>query len=411
MMKSHLFGRSQRILWAVLLLAGVLALSSCSKPNTPAPIPQPTWTPTVVSAETDRLPTHTPSPTSAPTSTPTHTITVIPSPTLSPLPTVTPTPEATPFPPGPASKLGVFVGRNDPQLFDLLHTGNLAMVKTLEYDANFVTEIKQIDADTFVVARFTPLPLPDFDHWDPIAAAHAFVDQLLPIATHPQRLAAIDCWESYNEPVLSTQEQMASYARFEAERTRLLAEHGIASCIGNFSVGHPELDLWPAFFPALQAAKEHHGFLALHEYSAPYLWFGSGPHQNDPGANEGDEGWLTLRYRKVYRQYLQPADLAIPLVITETGIDGLVPNRPGDASARGWRDFIPFWQEESAFQRTPFGFYVEQLAWYDAELQKDDYVIAASIFVLAGPAGWQSYDIGGPGLDILKQYLSVHPQP
>ena len=326
-----------------------------------------------------------------------------------PAPSPTPTPTATPFPPGPPSKLGVFVGRNDPQLFDLLKTGNLALVKTLEYDANFVAEIKRADPDVFLVARYTPLPLPDFDAWDPIAAAHQFAELIIPIATDPQRLAAIDCWESYNEPVVANAGQMAGYARFEAERTRLLAEAGVASCIGNFGTGQPALELWPAFYPALQAAKTYGGYLALHEYSAPYLWFGSGVNQLNAEANEGDEGWLSLRYRKVYRSYLQPADLAIPLVITEAGVDGLVGNRPGPGDARGWREFVAFWRSQGAVGNTDFGFYMEQLAWYDAELQKDDYVIGAAIFALAGPAGWQSYEIGGPWLPIFQQYLAVHP--
>jgi len=329
---------------------------------------------------------------------------------LSSTPTITPAPPtATPFPPGPASKLGVFVGRNDPQLFTLLQTGNLAVVKTLEYDPNFVTEIKENEPYVFLVARYTPLPQPDFSITDPIAAARAFSELILPIATEPRRLAAIDCWEAYNEPQVTDEAQMASLAAFEAERVRLLAKAGVKSCIGNFGVGQPSLELWPAFYPALEAAKTYGGYLALHEYSAPYLWFGSGTSQNQPGADEGDEGWLTLRYRKVYRDYLQPADLAIPLVITEAGIDGLVGNRPGPQAARGWQDFADYWQEQGAVDTSVFGFYLEQLAWYDAQLAQDDYVIGAAIFALAAPQGWPSYEIGGDWLAIFEQYLSVHP--
>ncbi|MCP4165778.1 MAG: hypothetical protein GY759_07770 [Chloroflexi bacterium] len=332
-----------------------------------------------------------------------------PSPTPSPLPTATPTPTATPFPPGPPSKLGLLVGRNDPQIFDLLETGNVSVIKTLEYDANFVAEIKRISPQTLIVARYTPLPLPDLNQWDPIAAARAFVDLLAPIAVEPRRLANIDCWESYNEPVIYNAEQMASYAQFEAERTRLLAEMGIRSCVGSFSTGQPSLELWPAFFPALQAAKTWGGYLSLHEYSAPYMWFASGPHQLTEDGDEGDEGWLTLRYRKVYRNFLAPNGLDIPLVITETGIDGQVGNRPGPEGL-GWQDFGRWWREQGGVSTTEEGFYVEQLAWYDAELMKDDYVLGATIYALAGPQGWQSFEIGGLTVNILEQYLAVHPQ-
>ena len=59
----------------------------------------------------------------------------------------------TPFPPGPPSKLGLFISRNDPRIFDLLRTGNVALIKTLEYDPNFAAEIKQISPKTLLVGR------------------------------------------------------------------------------------------------------------------------------------------------------------------------------------------------------------------------------------------------------------------
>jgi len=416
--------KSARIL-ALALIAMSLLLAACGR-DAPTPTPTPTRTvpppptanqsptaslsPTPAPATPPAPETHHPlvlnqqspltTPTSQPQDEPTSTATLFPTPT--------PTPSATPFPPGPPSKLGLFVGRNDPQLFDLLKTGNVAIVKTLEYDSNFVAEIKAISPETLVVARYTPLPLPDLSNWDPIAAANNYVNLLLPIATEPRRFANIDCWEAYNEPNPTNAEQMASLATFEAERTRLLAEAGIRSCIGNFSTGQPPLELWPAFFPALEAAKTHDGYLALHEYSAPYMWFGSGPHQLQAGSDEGDEGWLTLRYRKVYRHILQPAGLDIPLVITETGVDGQVGNRPGP-KGKGWQDFAEFWRGEDQISTIAEGFYVEQLAWYDAEMDQDDYLKGAAIYALAGPQGWASFEIGGMTTEILKQYLAVHP--
>jgi hypothetical protein len=140
------------------------------------------------------------------------------------------------------------------------------------------------------------------------------------------------------------------------------------------------------------------------------MWFGSGPHQLQAGSNEGNEGWLTLRYRKVYRQILEPVGLNIPLVITETGVDGQVGNRPGP-EGKGWKDFVDFWSGEGRISTLAEGFYVEQLAWYDAEITQDDYLEGAAIFALAGPQGWSSFEIGGITTDILEQYFSVHPAP
>lgn len=387
--------RDRRRFLRLLATAGLTVLAGCR------PRPTPTGTPTLP-------PTFTPSPSPRPSPTPSPQPTP-PAPTATTPPTpAPPTPTATPFPPGPPSKLGVFIARYEPSLFALLRTGNVAVVKTLEYDPNFVAEIKAISPQTLVIARYTPLPTPDLTSFDPLAAARQFAETLLPIATEPRRLAAVDAWEAYNEPVANDASQMAALAAFEAERTRLLAAAGIRSCVGNFGTGQPALELWPAFFPALAAVREYGGFLGLHEYSAPYLWFGSGPHQLDPGADEGDTGWLTLRYRKVYRHYLQPAGLAVPLVITELGIDGGVAPRPGPPGL-GWRDFADFWQAEGRVSTTAAGFYIEQLAWYDAELQKDEYVRGAAVYALAAFAGWASFELLGPAAAILEQYLAVHP--
>jgi len=40
--------------------------------------------------------------------------------------------------------------------------------------------------------------------------------------------------------------------------------------------------------------------------------------QSTPGVDEGDEGWLTIRYRKSYRHYLGPLGYGdVPLLITK----------------------------------------------------------------------------------------------
>ena len=83
--------------------------------------------------------------------------------------------------------------------------------------------------------------------------------------------------------------------------------------------------------------------------------------------------------------------------------------RPGPPGL-GWQDFQEFWKAEGQVRTSPAGFYVEQLAWYDAELQMDDYVLGASIFALAAPFGWHRFELLGSCADILKQYIAVHPR-
>lgn len=403
---SPLPSRVGRRAFLSALAAGLASVLAACRRVTPVPAPTPTRTLRPVATVTVSAP-----PPSATPSPATATATAVIAPTSTPTairpPSPTPTPTATPFPPGPPTKLGLFISRNDPRIFDLLSTGNVAIIKTLEYDPNFVTDIKKLSPQTLLIGR---IDLPQLDLAglnDPLAAARAFADRLLPIATEPRRKAAVDAWEAYNEPVAETPEHMARLAQLEAERTRLLAEQGIRSVIGNFSTGTPELDLWPHFRPALEAAKRHGGYLGLHEYSAPTMQFGTPQNPLGWGTDPAQEGWLTLRYRKVYRSYLAPNGLILPLVITEAGIDGAVANRPGPP-AQGWKDFRKYWDDLGMGQDAA-GNYMEQLAWYDACLQQDDYVLGAAIFAAAASPGFETYELLDEVFPFLRQYLAVHP--
>lgn len=363
---------------------GYLPIMGDAGPAQVALAPEPTLTPTP------------PKPTATPTPAP---------------PTPTPTPQATPFPPGLPSKLGLFVARNHPQIFEVLATKAVTVVKTLELDRNFVAQIKQTSPGTRVIGR-----LPDGDlsqvtlsQLDPIPAAQAYVERLLPFADDPERRPYFDGWETYNEPVAGSADEMARWADFEAERVRLLGDRGIRSVIGNFGTGQPPLELWESFLPAIQAAQQYDGWLGLHEYSAPTIYFLTTRENQGryPGVTPEDTGWLTLRYRQVYNQILIPRGLAIPLVFTELGVDGYVANRPGPADALGWHHFQDFWAQNGYGLWGP-GAYIEQLVWFDEAMRQNDYVIGGCIFAMAGSQLWESYDILGPAAAVLQQYLSVH---
>ncbi len=372
------------------------------------------------------IPTNTP----LPTFTPTPTTTPLPTSTLVPdLPTGTspatpiavatqttpkivapPTP--TPYPPRPPSQLGLFVTRFHPKILEIVAQGKPVLVKTLEIDANFTKGLKDASPATIIVGRLH-LDQLNLDV-DPKPLAQDYVNKILPFATDPKRMDAFDAWEAYNEPVADTPDKMKRLADFEAERTRILAENGVRSVVGNFATGHPPLELWPEFKPALAAIRQYNGYLGLHEYSAPVMQFRTGNLQlnNDPG--QGDEGWLTLRYRKAYRQHLIPMGFGdIPTLMTECGIDGLIRPRPGPEKAAGWLDFLDTWRD-NGLRDDPPGVYMDQLIWYDQNLQQDDYIKGAAIF-LAGTNDrqWASYDIlgheAGRMADLLLQYLAAHP--
>ncbi len=227
----------------------------------------------------------------------------------------------------------------------------------------------------------------------PAEAAQRFInDQLATYQTNP----AIKYWEGHNEPVWNDEDGMGWYAQFEVERMRLMADLGLKCVIGNFATGSPRLELWPAFFPALRVARQYQAILGLHEYSCPWMWWMTGKYQLDPNEDQGDEGWTTLRYRKIYRQYLIPNGLGdVPLVITECGIDPLVNPKPPGAPSGTWRHLGSFWAEHDN-EPDAADYYFRQLVWYDRELQKDDYVIGATVFTWGNFGGaWEDFEVAG----------------
>lgn len=236
----------------------------------------------------------------------------------------------------------------------------------------------------------------------PLQAARQYVQDML--ATY-QANPFIKYWEGHNEPVWSNLEGMDWYAQFEIERMKLMAQYGLKCVIGNFATGTPPLELWPAFIPALQAARQYEALLGLHEYSCPWMWWMTGKHQLDPNEDQGDEGWATLRYRKVYRRYLIPKGLGdVPLVITECGIDPLVNPKPSGAPSGTWKQLGDFWvSHDNELDKADY--YFRQLVWYDKELQKDAYVVGATIFTWGNFGGaWADFD--GAGTDVSKKLVA-----
>lgn len=381
-----------------------LSVHPCTPTHTPTPQTYTEYLPWVeryspLSAASEPILTPTP-PKGTPT--PTWTNTAVPP---------TPTPTITPFPPGPPSKLGVFITRNDPQLFTLLKTGGVAVVKTLELDANFARQIKETSPRTRLIGRIN-LPQLELRTLNATTTAKDFVNRLLPFADHPARRPYFDAWEGFNEPVAGNVDEIKRLTEFEVERTRLLSERGIRSVIGNFGTGQPPLGMWEHFLPAVKEAQAHDGWLGLHEYAAPTIYYlstrdGQGRY---PGIGPQDSGWLTLRYRQVYNQILKPANLDIPLVMTELGIDGLIIDRPGPINVHGWQHFQQYWAQNGFGIWGP-GAYVEQLVWYDQAMQQDPYVVGGCIFALAASQGWQTYEISGSVVTVLQQYFKVHAPP
>lgn len=352
----------------------------------------------------------------SPTPSPTHpilpTILPSPSPSATPIPTDTPvpasptpapTPTKTPWPPFPRpSKLGIVVQWfRDVHIVNMIVNTRMRVVKIID-DFGRAPEIKAGSPNTILIGRITRNHDFGFEEHirdgrtDMRAAAEWYVNRFLDIYLNNPH---IDYWEGHNEPRPHNHEVMRLFAQFEIERMKLMAQRGLKCAIGNFPNGSPDLELWVDFLPALQVAKQLGGILALHEYASPTM---------DAGVDhQTGEGWFTLRYRKVYR-YMVPPAYQIPIVITETGIDD-IPTFQGPPN-RGWRNYLSYWQQQGFGD--PHFFYLRQLWWYDEELQKDDYVLGATIYIAGAFDNQDPYEIMvEPFRELLEDYLRAHPNP
>lgn len=287
--------------------------------------------------------------------------------------------------PSGASKLGLHVTRNaDPAIMAFVEDAQPAVITGVG-DLGWLADVKEVSPHTITVGRFEEVD--QSLNGDPVTRAREFVN------LHAGQYLAnpgVDYWLGWNEPGIDGPEEMSWYAEFERERVIAMAEIGLKVAIGNFSTGTPEADEFAAFLPAIAAAKQRQGVLALHEYSAPNMREGIG--HGIPGLEAHPEaGSLTLRYRYWYETYLRYNDLVLPLIITEAGIDGGVLQEYGGAYA-GWDTFTGELPEQ--VQGITLEEYLRDLDWYDNELRRDPYVIGFAIFNTGDAGGkWASFDV------------------
>lgn len=281
------------------------------------------------------------------------------------------------------SKLGIHVTRNsDPAIMTFVAETQPAVVVAVG-DVGWLADVKEASPDTITVGRFEVAD--QTMTGDPAERAREFVE------AHAGLYLAnpgVDYWLGWNEPGIDGAEDMAWYAAFEKERVIAMAEIGLKTAIGNFSTGTPEADEFAAFLPAIMAAKQYDGVLAVHEYSAPRMADGAG--YAIPGIEANSQaGSLTLRYRYWYDTYLRHNDLVIPLIVTEAGIDGGVLSPDYD----GWTTFTGESADDD-MESITLDDYLTDLDWYDNELRRDPYVLGFAVFNLGDANGeWASFDL------------------
>ena len=326
----------------------------------------------------------------APKATPVPATTATLAPTVTPTPTPSPTPtpgfEAN-FPLRRGTRLGFHYMNGTHASYQYLSDVHPPMIK-LAGNVGMAAQARRDFPELLIVGRLLD---DDFSlkQLNPIRAATKYVNDRLPLY---RQYPDVDYWEGWNEPDLRGPDEWNWYAQFEGQRACLMQYYGYQTVIGNFSTGRPEFDEMLMFLPAIRIGLKCGAILGLHEYSAPTMQYGYGwaiPHR--PAFP--DRGVLTFRYRFWYEDIFKPLNLPIPLVFTEMGVDGAVgADRPGPAQAAGWKQLVQYWLDQG-LGTDGRQIYADQLAWYDAGMRQDPYVIGGAIFT-AGPLGpWGTYDI------------------
>ncbi len=305
---------------------------------------------------------------------------------VSPVPTPTLAPYQKLKHPAGGSKLGfhvVFGSRAglDECLWWCAQSGQpVAVIKCVDdFEAAF--KAKHYSDKTFTVGRVNAVQLSkkesvDMQAWEPPEfsppagvhyttaqeAARVYYDLVKPIwKLNP----VIDVWETFNEFSWHWSWQ----ADFYLELMDLAEADGFRLGLWSPSAGNPPEEFYPEIARTCRRAKAHgNHILCLHEYGLDGL-LRDAPHS------------LVTRYRRLYN-YLGQEDTVIPLVISEAG-------------------------ENAGGGFTGVEVFMDDFAWYDDQLSRDDYVI--------GCAAWTLGDFSGANfeaaLPALAEYIAGRAIP
>jgi len=212
---------------------------------------------------------------------------------------------------------------------------------------------------------------PDGSYVDPRKAARDYYD--LVRSKWLANRQSIDVWETFNEFSAHWGWQSDFYLAMmdlaDSDGFRL----ALYACSSGNPPGVAEVFL---MLPCLRAAKKRGHFLALHEYG------GIG---TSGSTIRGSDPYHALRYRHLYESLLIPNQADPPLIITECAPD-------------------------CGFDFPGVSPLVDDLAWYDAELRRDPYVVGAAVFTLGNWAN-SNFQAALPALAEMVATTPADPPP
>ncbi len=321
-------------------------------------------------------------------------------------------------------KYGFHVNRTGNDVLDAIRRLQPSVIKSVEHNVDFWREVRTMLPDVFIIGRLvvTPSEQDQFVH-DPAGTGRAFAERILRLEANNvsvQGRRLFDAWESYNEVMPGSVEpdRKKKYDELQVAFAEPVKRAGFESIAMNFATGNMLGDDFLNLFPG---SLETYSYLGFHEYDWPTMW-----RIHWQNIKEKDEGgmWLALRYRRVMEEVRKKYPDRHTAIITECGMtQGVV----GGEDVGPWhvptvsadqvnqiKDVFRALREDPRFDvkididqirpdaPIPEEIYWDSLLWYNSELMKDDYVMAALLFVVGAISPWESFEHLGGIMDRLE---------
>lgn len=323
-------------------------------------------------------------------------------------------------------KYGFHVNRTGGDVLDAIRRLKPGVMKSVEHDVGFWREVRAMLPYAFLIGRLvvTPNEQDQFVH-DPVGSGRAFAERILRLEVNQTTVRGrrlFDAWESYNEvfPESEPADKKKWYDDFQVAFAELIKQEGFEPIAMNWATGNM---LGDDFLNYFVGTMETYTYLGFHEYDWPTMW-----RLHWQNIMEKDEGgmWLALRYRRVMEQVRKVYGDKHTVIITECGMtQGVIhgedvgpwhtPTVP-PAQVEKIKTVLRALKEDPRFdvkididqirvdEPIPEEIYWDSLVWYNGELMKDDYVMAALLFVVGAIAPWHSFEHLGGIMDRLESY-------
>jgi hypothetical protein len=327
---------------------------------------------------------------------------------------------------------GFHANRTGNDVLDAIKRIRPRVIKALDHNVGFWSEVRTLLPDAFLIGRLAVPQQHQVRFADnPTGVGRAFAEHILRLEANQATVNGrrlFDAWESFNEvlPGHASPHLKQAYDDFQVAFAGPIKEAGMEPIAMNFGTGNM---LGDDFLNHFAGTLETYTYLGFHEYDWPDMWW-----LHCTNIAEKDEGgmWLTLRYRRIMDEVRQVHGDRHTAIVTECGMtQGVV----GGEDVGPWHPpTIPAHKLEELnskprrYPGCPEGVppdpveelepgqgisedrYWQSLLWYNHEIMKDDYLMAALLFVVGAIHPWESFEHLGGIIDRLEAYQEAEPE-